>query len=174
MKRTAAFLATIAVCAVCCTAYALYSVSNTGDWPESWPEELEPLREHSRTLVGPQLEARHFAMRFDNREEFESAWPHILEVKSNGAPIILVRGENFFLGEDQAAGVVVHCPPAGQENNPNTPEAPIPNAVEPRSKWRNTNYIELVVDGNVVDLNRLQLPEDTPIIDQRFPEEAHP
>ena len=28
--------------------------------------------------------------------------------------------------------------------------------------------IILVVDGNVVDLNRIPLPKDTPIIDQRF------
>ena len=28
--------------------------------------------------------------------------------------------------------------------------------------------IELVVDGNIVDLNRIPLPADTPIIDKRF------
>jgi hypothetical protein len=32
----------------------------------------------------------------------------------------------------------------------------------------NTTYIELVVDGLIVDLNRIQLPPETPIIDQRF------
>jgi hypothetical protein len=32
----------------------------------------------------------------------------------------------------------------------------------------NTTFIELVVDGNVVDLNRIALPADTPIIDERF------
>jgi len=31
-----------------------------------------------------------------------------------------------------------------------------------------TNYIELIVDGNIVDLNRIHLPADTPIIDERF------
>ena len=30
--------------------------------------------------------------------------------------------------------------------------------------------IVLVVDGSVVDLNRIQLPADTPIIDRRFAE----
>jgi hypothetical protein len=29
-------------------------------------------------------------------------------------------------------------------------------------------YIELVVDGDIVDLNRLELPQDTPIVDERF------
>ncbi len=32
----------------------------------------------------------------------------------------------------------------------------------------NTTFIELVVDGSIVDLNRIPLPEDTPIIDERF------
>jgi hypothetical protein len=169
MKKSATFLAAIAVCALYCTAYALYSVSDTGDWPESWPDELEPLREQAGTYVGPHFDYLHFAIPFAGREEFEAAWPHILAVKSEGAPIILVRGENFFLGDDSQAGVVVHCPPAGQ--NPDTPEAPIPGAQNPRTKWMNTNYIELVVDGEIVDLNRVQLPEDTPIYDERFPNE---
>ena len=107
-------------------------------------------------------------MRFKDRDEFESAWPHILEVKSKGAPIYLVRGQNFFLGKKQT-GVVVHCPPVGQWENPKTPEAPLegyPN--EYRSRWQRMNYIELLVDGQVVDLNRILLPHDTPIIDERF------
>jgi hypothetical protein len=29
-------------------------------------------------------------------------------------------------------------------------------------------YIELVVDGAIVDLNRIPLPADTPIVDERF------
>jgi hypothetical protein len=69
-------------------------------------------------------------------------------VKSKGAPVRLVRGPNFFLGEDRKAGVVIHCPPLGQSDDPAT--------------------IELVVDGDIVDLNRIPLPADTPIIDERF------
>jgi len=38
-------------------------------------------------------------------------------------------------------------------------------------RWLRANYIELVVDGKTVDLNRIPLPEDTPIIDKRFKEE---
>jgi len=91
------------------------------------------------------------------RQEFESAWPQILKVKSKGAPVRLVRGPNFFLGGSKA-GVVVHCPPAGQAANPATPDDQI--------------YIELVVDGDIVDLNRIPLPADTPIIDERFKEKS--
>ena len=36
----------------------------------------------------------------------------------------------------------------------------------------NTTYIELVVDGDIVDLNRIPLPADTPIIDERFQKQA--
>ena len=150
MKRriaflAAMFLAAIAFCAVG-PAYAVYSVRLTGDWPKSWPKELEPLRKQSRTLVGPVAENRHYAIPFTKREEFESAWPHLLTVKSKGASIRLVRAPNFFLG-DPKAGVVVHSPPLGQED---------------------PTYIELVIDGDIVDLNRIPLPVDTPIIDERF------
>jgi hypothetical protein len=169
MKQPIAFLAVAAGLAMCSTASALYSVAFTGTWPKSWPAELESLRNQSRTLVGPEVENQHYAIPFSKREEFEAAWPHLLKVKSKGAPIILVRGPNFFLG-DGKAGVVVHCPPAGQAKNPATPEAPIPGETDVRSRWMYTTYIELVVDGEIVDLNRIQLPPDTPIIDERFPE----
>jgi hypothetical protein len=152
MKRMIALLVAIVFGAVG-PAYALYSVIDEGTWPKSWPKELEPLRKQSRTLEGPEALNLHYAIRFTKREELESAWPHILKLKSKGAPIFLVRSPNFFLGGNSKAGVVVHCPPLGQANNSANPEA---------------TYIELVADGEVVDLNRLPLPADTPIIDQRF------
>ena len=167
MKTRTAFLAA-ALCAVSSTAYALYSVSDTGTWPKSWPAELEPLRKQSRTLVGPLVPQRHYAIPFTRREEFESAWPQLLKVKSKGAPVFLVRGPSFFLPEGSMAGVVVHSPPSGQAKNPATPEAPIPGVTNPRERWMNTTYIDLVVDGEIIDLNRIRLPADTPTIDQRF------
>jgi len=50
----------------------------------------------------------------------------------------------------------------------------IPNAVRkpPRGfMYRVRTEIELVVDGTIIDLNRILLPPDTPIIDRRFQEE---
>ena len=168
MWRTRVSIVVLALLVTSSTAFALYSVSETGDWPKDWPKELEPLRKQSHTLVGPMLEAQHFAMRFKTREEFEAAWPHILKVKTQGAPIFLKRGPNFFL-DKELAGVVVHCPPKGQWDNPKTPEAPIKGyPTESPHRWQWTNYIELVVDGQIVDLNRIQLPADTPIIDEAF------
>jgi hypothetical protein len=147
MKRTTAFLAAIAFCAVG-TAFAEYVIWDKGEWPKSWPKELEPLRKQSRTLDGPTPFDRHYAIRFTKRDEFESAWPHILEVNSKGASLVLVRGPNFFLGDGRKAGVVLHCPPLGELDH--------------------LTRIELVVDGEIVDLNRIPLPADTPIIDERF------
>lgn len=164
MKRTVALLTAI-ILGAAGAAYALYSVNFKGDWPASWPKELEPLRKQARTLVGPEVEYRHYGIRFSKREEFEAAWPHILKVKSKGAGIILVRGRNFFL-DDAKAGVVVHCPPQGQKD---TPEAPIESS-NVRERYSNMNYIELLVDGEIVDLNRIPLPADTPIVDERFKE----
>jgi len=41
-----------------------------------------------------------------------------------------------------------------------------PEELDPLRKQSLT--FELVVDGDIVDLNRIPLPEDTPIIDERF------
>jgi hypothetical protein len=40
--------------------------------------------------------------------------------------------------------------------------------MDARTKWGHTTFLELVVDGEIVDLNRIPLPPDTPIIDERF------
>ena len=165
MKRTTAFLAAIAFCAVCSTAYALYRVANEGLWPKSWPEQLEPLRARSRTLVGPMVAQRHYEIPFTERKDFEAAWPHLLKAKSKGAPVILLRpDEERFITVD--AGVVIHSPPTGQDKRVH-PEAPT-NSTNVRTRWMWTTYIELVVDGEIVDLNRISLPAETPIIDMRF------
>jgi hypothetical protein len=120
---------------------------------------LEPLRGQARTLEGPLQPLLHYAIPFIKREEFESAWPHLLRVKSPGAPIVLRRGPNFWLGAEASAGVCVHTPPAGEK---------AADAKKVGTNWEQTIYLELIVDGDIVDLNRIPLPPDTPIIDERF------
>jgi hypothetical protein len=166
MKRTFALLAGIAFCAMS-SLYTDYGVVDKGTWPESWPKELEPLRKQARTLEGPQILLRRYEIPFTRRDQFESAWPRLLQVKSKGAPLILVRGPCTFLGANIKAGVVVHSPPAGTDRRAN-PESPIPGQSDPRATWMWTTYLELVVDGEIIDLNRIPLPPDTPIIDERF------
>ncbi len=122
MKLPTAFLAAIVFLAACSAAYAMYSVSEKGEWPASWPKELEPLRKQARTLVGPMIDNRHYQIPFTNREEFEAAWPHFLKVKSKGAPIILVRGPKTDFMKIEPAGVLIHSPPTGARSA----EEPIP------------------------------------------------
>jgi hypothetical protein len=163
MNRTIAGLVAVALSAVCSTGYADYSVEDKGTWPASWPKELEPLRGQARTLEGPLILLLHYAIPFTKREEFEAAWPHLLKVKSPGAPIVLRRAPTFFLGKENRAGVCVHTPPEGEK------------AVDAKAAGNDITkmiYIELIVDGQIVDLNRIPLPPDTPISDERFKEDA--
>jgi hypothetical protein len=159
MKQTIATLAAIVLFSAC-PLYADYTVEDRGSWPDDWPKELEPLRAQSRTLEGPTRPSLHYAIPFTKREAFEAAWPHLLAVKSQGAPIVLRRGPSFWLGNESNAGVCIHTPPAGK--------TPITDAKEVDGNWERTIYIELIVDGEIVDLNRILLPADTPIIDERF------
>jgi len=71
---------------------ALVGIRYEGDWPDTWPKELDPLRAQARTLdVGTGIQQTVYEIPFTSREEFEAAWPHILAVKSEGAPLILVK-----------------------------------------------------------------------------------
>ena len=164
MKCLTICLAALALGAACAVASADYSVKNHGSWPADWPQELEPLRKQALTLEGPLVPNLHYAIPFSSQEEFEAAWPHLLKVKTPGAPIVLRRGPSFWLSKDAAAGAVIHTPPEGAA-------APA-DAKSVGNRMEKTIYIELVVDGQIVDLNRIALPPDTPIVDQRFEKEA--
>jgi hypothetical protein len=153
MKTTIPWIAAIAICAICSTVFAVYGVADKGTWPESWPKELEPLRKEARTYTGPMVAQPHYVIPFTKREDFESAWPHILKVKSKPAPVILLRGPTTFF--ECKAGVIIHCPPP--QNGKAMPEEPLPG--EGSGRWMYTTYIELVVDGDIVDLSRLELPD---------------
>ncbi len=166
MKRTAIVFAIFFFCAVS-SAHALYLVYDEGIWPKGWPKELEPLRKQARTYVGSEILLQRFLIPFTKRSDFEAAWPHFLKVKSKGAPIIMVRGPKTDFFEVKPAGVLIHSPPAGTDKLAN-PETSIDGQTNVRTTWMNTTFIELVVDGKIVDLNRIPLPPDTPIIDERF------
>jgi hypothetical protein len=164
MKRLTICLVALSLGIVCSAARADYSVKNHGSWPADWPQELEPLRKRAQTLEGPLVPNLHYAIPFSTREEFEAAWPHLLKVRTPGAPIVLRRGPSFWLGKEAAAGVVVHAPPTGV--------APPADAKSVGNRTERTIYLELIVDGQIVDLNRIRLPPDTPIVDQRFVDEG--
>jgi len=130
---------------------------------------LEPLRTQSRTLEGPEAAQRHYEIPFTKREAFEAAWPYLLKIKSKGAPIILVRGPKTDFFEVKPAGILIHTPPLQADKRAN-PEEPLAGnwGTNVRERWMWTTFIELVVDGDIVDLNRIPLPTDTTSIDKRF------
>jgi len=173
MKRITLCTAFIAFFAASFAVHADYTVANKGTWPTTWPKELERLREQSRTLEGPLAPNQHYAIPFSKREEFESAWPQLLTVKGKGSRLLLVRGPNFFLGDQAKAGVVVHSPLQGAANDPANPGAQPANKKKFKGEIDAT-YIELIVDGDIVDLNRIPLPADTPIVDKRFEKRKQP
>jgi hypothetical protein len=152
MKKTFAIVTVLAI-GFMCSAYGEYGVSNTGTWPKTWPEELEPLRKQAQTYDGP-IDQLRYLIPFTKRVEFESAWPHILKVKSKGAPIILMRGPRTDFFAIKPAGVLIQMPD--------------------QRGGRDSIVIELAVDGEIVDLNRIPLPPDTPIIDKRFDSDGKP
>ena len=167
MKRTPAVVVALALSTLS-AAFAVDVITDRGTWPKSWPPELEPLRGKTRTIRGAAADTTFYEIPFTKREEFESAWPRLLTVKTAGAPVILVRGPDRYPGSKIIkAGVRIHCPP-GQVGEPVPPAGPLPGQLNLRATWLRTNYIELFADGDVVDLNRIALPADTPIIDERF------
>ena len=211
-------LAVLTATLMASVCFALWGVSNEGLWPESWPKALEQHRTRSRTLA--HRTAITYEIPFARREDFESAWPHILAVKSTTAPLILLRGPDQMAARPLKAGVRILCPPTGElvtlqgTSYPPGAEAAIPDGkfltvgppwpddiksesgalpeyvVIDNGKWRACDAkgfkefegakvltirrarteVQLIVDGDVVDLNRIPLPGDTPIIDRRFTE----
>jgi hypothetical protein len=174
----------------------MYSVANKGTWPETWPWPLEGLRDQARTLEHNAEVI--YEIPFADRQEFEAKWPFLLSVKSKHAPLVLLGGPNTWLGTTIQVGVRLHCPltghlvtPGGTIYRPGAETAikdgkflkigpPWPDgkwkAQDPKKLkrpiffglWRARTDIDLIVDGKIVDLNRIPLPADTPIVDKRF------
>jgi len=183
-------------------AFSRVTVSNTGNWPDSWPEELERYRTQARTFgVGHGIQETVYEIHFHKRGEFEQAWPHILKLKSKGAPLILQKSPSTYnvSGSTAETGVRILCPSGGVLGLPDgtrleagppwpesvrSPSGEIPEYVVPKEgNWvpfdgkelttgiflhRARIDIVLITDGKVVDLNRIPLPPDSPIIDRRF------
>lgn len=152
MKRIAFMLAALLLAGLTCQLLADVTIEETGRWPNTWPQELEPLRAHSRTIEGPLGGFLTYEISFTERDAFESAWPHLLKVKSAETPILLIRspyiGTGALRGTTIKSGVLIGS-------------LPVPEGV-------GTTTLALVVDGDVIDLNRIRLPRNTHIQDERF------
>ena len=154
---TFAFVAAIALGTVG-PAYAISFGGPGGDWPKSWPQELEPLRKQAWTWEHG-FGGTSYDIPFATREEFEAAWPHILKLTSKEATITLLRGPHIRAGAGKIAGVRV------------APPRDVTRAEAEKLPANIITSILLVVDGEIVDLNRIALPAGTPIIDERFKDE---
>ncbi len=156
MRRTALLAVLVATCIVSPT-FALSVGGPGGQWPKDWPKELEPFRKQAWTWQRGLISQIAYAIPFDTRESFEAVWPTILKLKSEGASITLLRGKHIHVKPFKSAGVNIVMPLNGR----------------PSGQYALTR-IELVVDGDIVDLNRIPLPADTPIIDRRFEKPRKP
>jgi len=139
-QRSVLALAVVTASLIASVCFAMSSVADRGLWPDSWPKPLDPLRAQARTLDHGDFIV--YEIPFTTRAEFESAWPHILTVMSTHAPVVLLRSPDGSRGGSIAAGV--------------------------RIFRRARIGVEVIVDGDIVDLNRIPLPADAPINDERF------
>ena len=154
MKRTIILVASIVLSTVGSLSAASFGGPG-GTWPKSWPKELEPLRKQAWTWEHGVVGQISYDIPFANRQEFETAWPHIVKLKSKDSPLTLISTQHYHgKAGDKPVGVVIFPPLKGSSTGPSA-----------------TTRIFLKVDGKTVDLNRIRLPADTPIIDQRFPDE---
>ena len=192
--------------------YGAMRMRNGGDWPENWPEQLEPLRGSATTgdfSAGSQ--ATYYYIEFSDREQFERVWPCLLQVKSKGAPLTLMTvdtpktdpNDRRFLHAKPT--VLLACPAQG--NYSKMPDGSyshrgdwtediesqltdgvlpqfvgkdsttgdwtiITNPRDPNSMrfgFLQQSRVEIIlyIDGEIIDMNRIRLPENTPIEDRR-------
>lgn len=213
-----------------CLAYV--GIRSEGMWPDTWPKELDPLRKQAQTVdVMHGIQENVYVIPFRKQANFEKAWPHILKIKSKGAPLILEKSPFMYnvSGSECASGIMILAPSLGIIGGPYSPRAetyqqaevffeegkmealvkegkmlraspPWPveimsdegelpeyvsfeqdvdgkmrwvdakqfNGKRPKTRYRARIEIILITDGKIVDLNRIRLPENTPIIDNRF------
>ncbi|WP_010587475.1 hypothetical protein [Schlesneria paludicola] len=191
--------------------------SDRGEWPVSWPKELEELRPIAKSLdCATGLQECIYTIPFDSKEDFEKYWPSLMMVRTPGSTLTLSKVDEIEPGwgklltnakpcvriRGPVASVLARYEKSfGSDLSSNDPEAEsIRELVGPHGElpeyvtqilvnratpvWRDSGKapenvvgfkhrlrvdIELVVDGDVIDLNRIPLPQDSRIIDRRFP-----
>lgn len=160
MRRMSVALVTLTLLCVIATSRlgADVSIEDRGSWPKTWPKDLESLRTEARTIEGSLAGYFSYEIPFTKRDDFESAWPHLLKVRSPEYPIILVRsphaGTGATKGNSMKAGVLISSSPIASRDADTT------------------TVIVVVVDGDIVDLNRIELPGNTHVQDERFKDDG--
>ena len=203
---TKLYLSLLLLLLITTCSFGVMIVKKGGNWPENWPKVMEPFRTRASTgrfFAGSQT--IYYYIEFETREEFESVWPSLLNLKSKGAPLTLHNVDKPSTNPDDKRvlytkpQVVIICPASGtyqkmpdgkythkaewtkdieaQQTDNILPQFVVKNL---NGKWisdPNVDTIEtlqqarielsLYIDGKVIDLNRIRLPENTPIRDVR-------
>jgi hypothetical protein len=114
-RKVCTFMVVVAVPSA--VVLATTAIIASGNWPDSWPPQLNGLRSRATTLyVGWGNQETVYEIPFSTRQEFEAAWPHLLSLRSQGAPIIVQPGPSqyyFRTGPTVKAGVLVLWPLGG-------------------------------------------------------------
>lgn len=183
MRHPLQSFALLIVFAVLFSAWPAKALSTGGPggwWPKEWPAELNPLRKQAWTWVHGRIhEGRaynSFEITFKNREQFEAMWPHLLKLRPKDVPLTLKRGPHVMFwdtrpAKNKSAGIrlltwskAAGKPPA----NVKLEKTDFSKAPGVFFKDCTLHAIELVIDGKIVDLNRIPLPKGAKIVDQRF------
>jgi hypothetical protein len=203
MRKVCSAFCLVSVLGSATVCFAIVLVDDHGNWPEDWPNELEPLRASSRTLgVLTGIKETVYEIPVPDRETFERIWPAIVAVRTPGSPLRLSRFDpaikdgslfsnnhptvRIFAPSNAVSGVKGDLPLPKEivGSNGELPEYVIRKNDEegqshwvlpesgqsPSSRFRARIDLELVVDGQIIDLNRIALPDVATIIDRRFPQ----
>jgi len=133
---------------------ALVFTEDTGTWPKSWPEELEPLRERAHTVgwaTGQQMNV--YNIPFEDPDEFEALWPVILSLKSKGGTLTLRNIDGEWPGwppvEERVPTVRISAPAGGISRKPE-PDAPV-EIPEPAHEETYENLLKLIEAGKAIE-----------------------
>ena len=178
------YLLVVLVCSG--VSFAAIWGADRGAWSSDWSKELEPYRARASTISERPIGGGYvYTIPFADRADFEKAWPLLVSLKSKGASLILrsggvemkrrwmgaigYEGKEYSAGWPQGTypGVKIYAPSKSLRLK-GSPDYASAEALDRSNVGRSTTEIELFVgDGKVIDLNRIRLPAETPIIDNR-------
>jgi hypothetical protein len=144
-------------------APAAISYSAYGHWPPDWPKELDAWRGCATTFAyAPSNEAGLYTVSFRDNEAFENGWPALLTVERKADAALIFVSEPLH---DEVHTQLTRKPRG-------TPTVQITAHWRPGEEGKPRHRqvihrIRLFVDGKVVDLNRIRIPDGLRIEDRR-------
>ncbi|MFA6243161.1 MAG: hypothetical protein WC655_19645 [Candidatus Hydrogenedentales bacterium] len=110
LRATMAVRLALSIGLLAWASFAFVEIRDGGEWPNTWAKELEQLRERAETRLSETGIAYHVP--FEDRDEFESAWPYILELTDKGSTLTLLPyAPNDSKGAPLLPSVGLQCPP---------------------------------------------------------------